>query len=138
MTPVIVDASVAAKWFIPEDGSKDAARLLNGRRTLAAPELLPAELGNIIWKLTSRKILTPEEGSSIVEDFLKIPLEIYSHELLVSVALQIASLTKRTVYDSLYIALAVSIDGVVITADRRLVNGVADTEFSKFVRLLGL
>lgn len=137
MRPQIVDASTAAKWFIPEDGSKDASRLLNHRYTLAAPDLLRAEFANIIWKLTARETLSLDEGSAIIEQFGCVPVDYYSHELLIPSAFQIASATGRTVYDCLYIALAISIDGIVITADKRLVNGLSNTELSKFIQLLG-
>ena len=50
MKTVIVDASVAAKWFFPEEGSKAAIRLLDGKHNLLAPDLLRSEFGNITWE----------------------------------------------------------------------------------------
>ena len=45
---LVVDASVAAKWLAPEPESPFAAALLDDE--LAAPDLIFAEVGNILWK----------------------------------------------------------------------------------------
>ena len=51
---VVVDSSVAIKWFVEEPYSVEAHRLLEGYQdgtlTLLAPDLLYAEVGNIVWK----------------------------------------------------------------------------------------
>jgi predicted nucleic acid-binding protein len=44
----VVDASVALKWALEEPGS-DRARLLSSAR-LEAPDLLPIECANVLWK----------------------------------------------------------------------------------------
>ena len=36
----VVDASVAVKWYVPEDNSDDAERLLDPANELHAPELI--------------------------------------------------------------------------------------------------
>ena len=43
----VVDASVAAKWLVPEADSPLAEALLDD--DLLAPDLLFAEVGNILW-----------------------------------------------------------------------------------------
>jgi len=45
--------------------------------------------------------------------------------------------TKRPVYDSLYLALAVELGGTVVTADERWVNSLAGSPFGCFLRRLG-
>ncbi len=42
MIPLVVDASVAIKWVVPEPGSDAALALLRGRQ-IFAPDLLIAE-----------------------------------------------------------------------------------------------
>jgi predicted nucleic acid-binding protein len=44
----VVDASVAAKWLAPEEDSAQALKYLNAE--LLAPDLLFAEVANILWK----------------------------------------------------------------------------------------
>jgi predicted nucleic acid-binding protein len=136
MKPLVVDASVAIKWFIPEDGSIEAVKLLGGRHTLIAPDLIRPEVCSILWKLCSRRLLTTDEARRIIDDFLSLPVEIHDSESLVALAFDIAAATGRTVYDSLYLALALETGGVMITADKRLANALKNTDLEKSLRLL--
>lgn len=137
MKPVVVDASVAAKWFLPEPDAPAALRLLDGRHRLAAPDLIRSEMGNIVWKLHARGTLDTNEASDMIDHFLSMPLEIHDSTYLLAPALQIAIATRRTVYDSLCLALAVELRGTVITADEHWVNALENSPFTRFVRLLG-
>ena len=58
MKKVVVDASVAAKWFLPEIHSPAAERLLDPSIVLCAPDLIVPELGNIVWKKLRRNEIT--------------------------------------------------------------------------------
>lgn len=137
MKPWVVDASVAAKWFLPEPDAPAAVRLLDGRHRLAAPDLIHAEFGNIVWKLHSRNAFDTTEASEMIEHFLSMPLEIHDSTYLLAPAVHIAIATNRTVYDSLYLALAMELGGIVVTADERWFNALQDSPFARFVRLLG-
>ena len=137
MTTVVVDASVAAKWFLPEPDASAALRLLDGRRRLAAPDLIRAEVGNVVWKLHARELLRSEEASEMIEHFLSLPLDIYDSAFLLEPAVEIAMTTQRTVYDSLYLALAIELGTTVITADEKWVNALEGGRFERSVRLLG-
>jgi predicted nucleic acid-binding protein len=136
MKTLVVDASVAAKWFLPEPDASAALRLLDGRYRLVAPDLIRAEVGNIAWKLHARGALDAQEASDMIEHFLWMPLEVHDSAFLLASALDIAIATRRTVYDSLYLALAVELAGTVITADERWAHTLADGPFARFVRLL--
>lgn len=137
MKPLIVDASVAAKWFLPEPDASAALRLLNGRHRLIAPDLIRSQFGNIVWKLHARGVLDTDEASDMIEHFLSLPLEIHDSTYLLAPALQIALATGRTVYDCLYLALAVELGGTVVTADERRANALQSSPFTRFMRLLG-
>ena len=62
MTGVVIDASVAIKWVVDEEGSDDAVPLIVGP-ALSAPDLLTSECGNILWKKARRGELTRDEAS---------------------------------------------------------------------------
>src|SRR5271165_5919516 len=47
---LIVDASVAARWFVPVLAWPSAAAVLQEGRPLIAPELILAETANAFWK----------------------------------------------------------------------------------------
>lgn len=47
---LVVDASVAVKWFLVEPGDREALALLDAAESLVAPELIVAEVVNVVWK----------------------------------------------------------------------------------------
>ena len=51
---VVADASVAIKWFLPEEGSDDAARLLASDAEFPAPELLRLDLAGLLQRREMR------------------------------------------------------------------------------------
>ena len=116
---VVVDASVVLKWFIPEAGSEAASRLLAADDRLEAPDLLFAEIANAIWKKVLRGQLTPAESQSLISDMENIAVNTTPCRALANDAHAIALITSRSVYDSMYVALALRLDTRVITADER-------------------
>jgi predicted nucleic acid-binding protein len=50
VTDYVVDASVVIKWFVPEILEAEAKRWIDPSFVLFAPDLLPSEFGNILWK----------------------------------------------------------------------------------------
>lgn len=119
MSALVVDASVAVKWFLPEIHSEAAGRILKSRQKLLAPDLIWAEVGNTLWKKNIRQEITMEESSGILKDFLRFPLEIYSSKTLIDTAWNLALRCRISVYDGLYIALAVGSGCSLVTADRK-------------------
>jgi len=134
MKKVVVDASVAIKWFVPEIHSASAARALDSSLVLYAPDLIVAEFGNILWKKVRRGEIAHEEAAEIVGAFAKLPLEIRPSSLLLSPAIELAIALDRTVYDSLYLALAVAEDCVLITADARFHSTLAASPLANHVQ----
>lgn len=134
MSTCVVDCSVALKWYIPEPHAESASQLLDGRHELHAPDLLLPEFGNCLWKKIRLGELTANEGRTIIRALENVPLEVHSSELLLEAALELALHTARTVYDSLYVALAILLDCPFVTADRRLVNALVKSSLSVDVR----
>ena len=120
MSVFVVDASVVVKWFVPEIHSDAARRLLAWPHEYVAPDLLFAETANTIWRKIRRKELTAEEGQQLVADIGRIAVETVSCRALAEDAYALAHATGRTVYDSMYVALAVRLNTRAITADDRL------------------
>ncbi len=139
MRILVVDASVAVKWLFEENGSASARRLLSPRRRLIAPDLLEIEFANAVWKRVQRRELEAEQAEELFDDFQQIvgqSLEIVASHGYLSTALGLAILTGSTVYDCLYLSLAMSQESSLITSDRHFVNLIAGTPFSKSVRFL--
>jgi predicted nucleic acid-binding protein len=129
---VVVDASVAAKWFLPENGEALADRALalldmydKKEVQFVVPDLFYVEIASAIWKAVRAGRVPRAFGDQALvlltqREFATVP----SLKLL-DKAFQIATAYERTVYDSLYVALAVQTDSQLITADERLANSLA-------------
>lgn len=126
MSVLVVDASVAVKWFLPETHAEAARRVLGGRRQLLAPDLIWAEIGNVLWKKCRRVEVAGDEARRILDDFRQFPIRITSAKPLLDPAWDIAVRFDLSVYDSLYVALAVSRDCPLITADHGLYTSLKD------------
>jgi predicted nucleic acid-binding protein len=128
---VVVDASVAVKWFVPENHSAEAMRFLDVRFKRHAPVVLHSEVGQTIWKkVRLRKEMDAAEGRSIVRGLMITPLEMHAVTPLIAPALDIALETGRTVYDCIYVALAVWVGCKVVTADKKLYNALHKGPFA--------
>jgi predicted nucleic acid-binding protein len=128
MTRVVVDSSVAIKWFIPESLWSHARRLLDGYETgmldLLAPDLIYAELGNIVWKKQAVHGLSAEDARQVIAALSALNLQITPSAALLAEAYPLAVSHRRTIYDALYIALSLRERCPFVTADEKLVNAV--------------
>ena len=61
---LVVDASVAIKWFLLEAGRDEARRLLDAGQRLIAPELIVAEVTNTMWKRVMAGQITARQGAA--------------------------------------------------------------------------
>jgi predicted nucleic acid-binding protein len=125
VTALVVDASVAVKWFVVEIHSAAARRCLRAGCRLSAPDIIRAEMANVFWKKTRRGELTADSARSMLKDFLSFPVDIVTTEGLVGRAYDMAVLCGRSVYDCLYLALAEALNAGLITADRRFYDGLS-------------
>ncbi len=141
---LIVDASVAAKWYLPEELSEEAARFLEagarGGARLIAPSLLLPELGNVLWHRYRRGAVSLERLREAWAALESAPLSFIEMGPLMPAALEVALACGCTVYDGLYVALAEARhdeSAVLLTADRKLVARLTGTPCAGSVRMLG-
>jgi predicted nucleic acid-binding protein len=118
-SPIVVDASIAAKWTISEPGSLQAATLLDGR-LLHVPDLLFAEVANAFWNQCRRGALSATAASEGLQWLVDAPLAVTPTRRLVETALSMARALAHPVYDCIYLALAAEVAAPVVTADPRL------------------
>ena len=131
MRRYVLDASVAAKWFLnapDETLVEEANQLLGHYLTLEAqlvvPDLFFAEFANIFWKAERRGRCDPRTTDAALAQMFDLHLPTFPTAPFVKPAAAIARAYGRTVYDSLYLALAVEVEAVLITADARLANSL--------------
>ena len=123
MDAAIVDASVAVKWVIEEEGSAMARRL--SRIPLEAPDLLLVECANILWKKARLGDLTAAEAKERLERLLRAPVRLAASRDLLTPALELSLELRHPVYDCLYLALAQRRGVPLVTADERLVSALS-------------
>ena len=120
---MVVDASVAVKWVVPEVGSEAASDLLG--RELWAPSLWLAEAANALRKKTRRGELTEDEGRLRAKDLADAPVMSIELPILLPNAMRLAGDLGHSIYNCFYLAAALLRDTVLITADQRFVTKVA-------------
>jgi predicted nucleic acid-binding protein len=132
LNAVVLDASVAIKWAIPSDRepyTEESLRLLrryvNSEIEFIVPDVFWAEIGNVLWKGTRQRRWRQDEVELVAADMKARDFPTVSSSLLLPEALKIAFAYDRSVYDCLYVALAVQSKVDLITADERLANTLA-------------
>lgn len=126
---IVVDASVALKWFLPEPDSAMAEDLLGGNATLVAPTLIVSEVCNATWKRLRRGETTVQHAEWVPDRIGTVGMLLIPDETLAAAAMQIARRLDHPVYDCFYLALAEQRDATMVTADRRLIARVSGTEW---------
>lgn len=133
MTSFVVDASVVAKWFFPEEHTPSAMRLLERKHVLHAPEFLRIEIDNVLCKHLRRGFITRDQASRIREIFRQYPIQHHLDDSIRDGAYEIAAQTGQTVYDCLYLALALVLDVRLVTADRKFYDALGRFRLSRKV-----
>jgi predicted nucleic acid-binding protein len=120
---LVVDASVAAKWFIQEDGRDEALRLLDATER-HAPDLILAEVANAAWKKALRGEVTSDHARLIGRTLGHYFDVLHPCDVLIERAVAMALELRHPIYDCLYLACAESVAAPLVTADRRLLRAI--------------
>lgn len=131
MVTRVLDTSVVVKWFLEEEGTDRAERLLresvNGTAHAVAPSSLYSELANVFW-VRRRDGLTEAAAQAFWSELFHLPLDVVevSHQLLFE-ALTFSFHEQVSPYDSTFVVLARKLECDLITADGVLWRRVRDT-----------
>ena len=103
---ITVDASVAVKWLVDEEGRREALTLTAPRLERHAPDLVLHECANVIWKKKRRGEIP--SGQPFIDQIAQLPEAVHLHPGadLVRDAARIALEVGHSVYDCFYIACA--------------------------------
>lgn len=126
---MIIDSSVALKWYLPgEDNADDADRLavdfFNGRAELFVPTLFDYEIINVIKVAVARNRISDLEAQSAIARFQALKIHRRSFFPLQNRTFRLAVSYQRSVYDAAYLALAETLGLDFYTGDKRLFNAV--------------
>ena len=121
MNTLVIDASIAVKWVVEEDGTSEALALRQ-KAKLIAPELLIAECANILWKKVKRDELLKEEALLAARLLQAAEIELLPMRSLFEAATRMSIEIDHPAYDCLYLALAVEAECPFVTADERFLR----------------
>jgi predicted nucleic acid-binding protein len=127
----VLDSSVAVKWFVDEKGSDKARALkdhfVNGSVELVAPDLLKYEVANALrWHPTvpmdqlrvSRAISAIAHYQFLIDP----PKDAWIR------AAELSYSSGVSLYDSIYLGLALALKSKLITADEKLIEAFPPPE----------
>jgi predicted nucleic acid-binding protein len=126
---IVVDASVAAKWYLPEPDSQRAFALLKSRDVLVAPDILRPEVASAITRAARTGRLTVQQARSAADSWLRhledelVALD--AMEIDLDAAIDLALRIKHRLLDCLYLALAMRRAAPLITTDATLAQRAA-------------
>lgn len=123
---LVVDASVAVKWGVPEAESHLALPLLDAG--IVVPDLIHAEIANVLWKKVMRGDLTADEAGEVARGLSQLDVEVHDTASLMIEALSLACDFRHPAYDFHYVALARRLDLPLVTADQRFIDDVRAVE----------
>ena len=134
---LVVDASVACKWFIAEADADAAEALFSGDEALVAPDLIVPEVCNVACLKLRRGEILAAHAASMVDGLPDMFDELVPSAQLAARAFAIASALAHPAYDCFYLALAERRGSRLVTADRRLIARLAATQWAGLVVALG-
>ena len=133
---VVIDASIAIKWFVPENLREQALDVLKAEDHLAAPDLRIPDLASLALEKARRNEISSLQARTIMSGIESSGLELMPASIVCDRAIEIADTLDRSAYDCFYIATAERLDTTLITADARLCTALRDTGLESVVRVL--
>ena len=115
---IVVDASVLTPALTDDGADGDLARAQLRGQVLAAPGLIDLEVSSVLRRLVLSERLPVPRAQQALADLIALPLQRAPHLPLLPRCWSLRD--NLSVYDGSYVALAESLDCVLLTADARL------------------
>lgn len=121
---LILDSSVVAAWFLPDERSATAERILSAlpHLKLVAPMLLKAEFANVLTLAFRRQHLDAQLLDRLMDDFDRLPIRYETLALNPAELVRGALRHALSPYDFVYLDLAVRARLPLATLDRELAD----------------
>jgi predicted nucleic acid-binding protein len=119
----VIDTSALIRLYIPDgpipEGVEEFLRgVERGNHIAIAPELLLVESANVLNKKRKINEITEAESIQLLNDILSLPIRYFPHGPFISTAFDLAREHEITLYDAVYLALAVEQGAVLFSADK--------------------
>lgn len=120
----VLDCSVTMAWVFPDEATESTDRLRDSliERSAFVPALWPVEVGNVLLVATRRGRITRNDWHRIHANLGSLPIDIdpVSTNRVWSVALELAAEHQISVYDAMYLELAMRLQLPLATLDNAL------------------
>lgn len=121
---LVIDASVAAKWFNVEELSDKAVNVkdayVKGDMELVAPTHLIYEVGNSIWK---NKQLSDNDACDAVSSIIRLDIQLIEPTVQrAQRAMELARQMGTSFYDAVYLQAAEEMKIPLLTADQKQIT----------------
>lgn len=142
MKRIVIDASVALKWYLSDEEHVNRALALleehaTDRITLIAPALLEFEVANSLVIAKRRGRVADDDLLKALEGFTGLGIGLYPITPILQKILLYCDRYNISAYDATYIALADENKTYVVTADKRLFNATGKLRFVKWIGEFG-
>jgi predicted nucleic acid-binding protein len=121
---LVVDASVAVRWYLPGEGARRAAEIL-GRDDLIAPDIVIVEIASAVWKRVRKNEVSLGTALEILRRASAAFSTLVPITTLTMEAMRLAVRFDHATYDCLYLALAQRDGSTLVTADAQLAEVAA-------------
>ena len=133
---IVVDASVAVKFLVREVLTDRARELLTIPDPLIAPDWLLVEAASAMWKKVQRSELLVIHAERHLQDLPRFFERLHPAPYLVDDALNWSFRLRHSVYDCMYLALALREQAKIVTADEEFQAALARGGLEEAVELL--
>jgi predicted nucleic acid-binding protein len=122
---IVIDASVAVKWLLPEPGDAAAQELLASEERLVAPSLIRTEVAAALARRARFREIEPRDAETALGLWLQAlrdgVISLVADEADLVTALGLTAELSHPLQDCLYLALAERLGAPLVTADKKFV-----------------
>ena len=134
---LVVDASVACKWFFEEHLSAESRALAESGVAFTAPDLILAECANAAWRRVRGNAIPRAQAHAFLNALPQWFETLAPTARLHEAAFDMACTLEHPVYDCLYLALAEREQTRMVSADRAFIQRVARSPWRHRIESLG-
>ena len=134
---LVIDASVACKWFFEENLSAEARALAESDAVFFAPDMILVECASAAWRRVSGGTVPEEQARAFLEALPRWFESFVPSVRLHETAFEMACVLGHPVYDCQYLALAEREEIRMITADSVFVDRVRRSRWKDRIESLG-
>lgn len=132
---IVLDASVALPLIIQEPGTKQAQAAIFDEERIA-PDWMLAEVASGLANKIRFQGVDPEQAQAALTAMPQLLDRIVPSQTLLSDGMRLAAQLDHSLYDCLYLVLAIAEDGRVVTADQKFYKAAARSGYGELVELL--